>query len=151
MFKVAAELTGFSRIDFDGRKIRKAIQTEGRAVQKAARRLVARRAVSGGGQYPGRATGTLQRAIKLRIFQSGFLAVLQPEKTAEMGADYYPAFLHYGVTGQARRSDHRAQAKSGKWRVEPRKNYMVDALVSRRERVRAALRSALQDALIPRK
>lgn len=136
MLEINATLEGFSRIDFDGKKIRKTMRLLGRDVQKEARRLVARRAISGAGEYPGKQTGTLWRAIKYRVSRPGFLVRIQPDKTSEMGADFYPAFLRYGST---------------KRNLAPRGNYMTDALESRRNMARDAIKRALKDALVPRK
>lgn len=136
MLELNATLEGFSRIDFDGKKIRKTMRLLGRDVQKEARRLVARRAISGAGDYPGRQTGTLWRAIKYRVSRPGFLVRIQPDKTPEMGADFYPAYLNYG---------------SKKRNLAKRKNFMTDALESRRDMARSAIKRALKDALVPRK
>lgn len=135
MLEINVKLDGFSRIDFDSKKIRKTMRTLGRDVQKEARRLVARRAISGAGEYPGRQTGRLWRAIKYRVSKPGFLVKIMPGKTADM-KDFYPAFLLYG---------------SKKRDLAPRKNYMTDALDNRRSVARGALRNALMDSLKPRK
>lgn len=135
MLEINVKLDGFSRIDFDKKKIRKTMRTLGRDVQKEARRLVARRAISGAGEYPGRQTGRLWRAIKYRVSKPGFLVKIMPAKTADM-KDYYPAFLLYG---------------SKKRDLAPRKNYMTDALDNRRSVARGALRNALMDSLKPMK
>lgn len=136
MLEVNVKLDGFSRIDFDKRKIRKTMQVLGRDVQKEARWLVSRRLISGAGEFPGRDTGALWRAIKYKVSKPGFLVRIQPDKTAEMGPDFYPAFLLYG---------------SKKRDLAARKNYMTTALENRRDVARVALRNALQDSLIPRK
>jgi hypothetical protein len=144
--------TGHTRIDFDKKKIRKALRVRGRDIQKEARRLVARRAVSDAGNMPGRDTGALQRSIKARVSRPGFLVSIRPHKTAEMGDDFYPAFLYYGVRRDAkRRTDRKKQVDNGKgWRIEPRGNFMTEALARRRDVSQTALKAALQDALIPR-
>lgn len=135
MLEINVKLDGFSRIDFDKKKIRKTMRMLGRDVQKEARRLVARRAVSGAGEYPGRQTGRLWRAIKYKVSRPGFLVKIMPTKTVDM-KDYYPAFLRYGSKSR---------------NLAPRKNYMTDALESRRSTARGALRNALIDSLKPRK
>lgn len=135
MLELNVKFEGFSKIDFDKKKIRKTMRTLGRDVQKEARRLVARRAISGAGEYPGRQTGRLWRAIKYRVSKPGFLVKIMPGKTADM-KDFYPAFLLYG---------------SKKRDLAPRKNYMTDALDNRRSVARGALRNALMDSLKPRK
>lgn len=129
-------LDGFSRIDFDRRKIRKAMQVNGRDVQKAARKLVSRRAISRPGENPGRMTGAMYRSIKYKVSRPGFLVRIAPYKTAEMGDDFYPAYLYYGST---------------KINLKERNNFMVEALDKRSNNVRVVLRNALESALIPRK
>lgn len=136
MLEINATLEGFSRIDFDGKRIRKTMRLLGREVQKEARRLVARRAISGAGDYPGRQTGAMWRAIKYRVSKPGFLVRIQPDKTEEMGKDFYPAYLNYG---------------SKKRNLAKRRNFMTDALESRRDMARSAIKRALKDALVPRK
>lgn len=151
MLEVNATITGFSRIDFDKKKIRKVLRAEGAIIRKEARKLVARRAIaSAPGEYPTRQTGALMRSIKVKVSKPGFMVKIAPYKTSEMSA-FYPAFLNNGITGLPARKDRKAQLKNGKWRVAPRKNYMIEALNHRRETSRAAILNALQDSLIPRK
>jgi len=128
---------GYSRIDFDKRKIRKAMRTVGRDVQRQARKLVSKRGgKSKPGQAPNRSTGALARSIKVKVSRPGFLVRIAPEKTPAMGDFFYPAVLHYG---------------SEKINLKPRSNYMVDALEMKRSQTRNVLARALPDALIPRK
>ncbi|MDP3088864.1 MAG: hypothetical protein Q8M99_11845 [Methylotenera sp.] len=134
MFEVNATISGFSRIDFDKKKIRRALQIEGRAVQKLSRKLVSKRILDSVGDYPAKKTGRLMRSIKSKVSKSGFLVRIAPQKTAEM-KDFYPAFLHYG---------------SKKNNLAPRKNFMTDALDARRDVSRVAILNALEGALIPR-
>lgn len=135
MIETHVTIDGHSRIDFDRKRMRKAMRKVGADVRKQARRLVARRAISEAGQNPGRDTGVLWRSIKATVSKSGFMVKIRPEKTTEMGADFYPAYLHYGVRG----------------RIDPRANYMETALEQRRAAAQSAIRSALFDSLIPRK
>lgn len=126
----------FDRIDFDKSKVRKTMRTLGRDVQKEARKLVARRAISAPGQNPGRRTGATYRSIKYRVSRPGFLVRVAPYKTAEMGDDFYPAYLHYG---------------SEKINLKARNNYMIEALDRRSQNARQVLMRTLQDALVARK
>lgn len=136
MFEVNATITGFSRVDFDKKKIRKALRAEGGIIRKAARGMVSRKIMaSAPGEYPARQTGTLMRSIKVKVSRPGFLVKIAPYKTAAMPM-FYPAVLHAG---------------SKKMNIAPRKNFMTDALDARREQSRAAILNALEDALIPRK
>lgn len=149
---VHVRMVGHSRIDFDRKKVRKALRANGREVQKEARRLVSRRAVSGAGDDPGMQTGALRRSIKNKVSRSGFLVKVAPQKTSEMGAWFYPAFLYYGVRrGSKRTRDHRKKADTGSgWRIDKRGNYMAEALDRKRAGATKALESALKDALVPR-
>ncbi|MET3229981.1 UNVERIFIED_ORG: hypothetical protein ABIC54_002166 [Burkholderia sp. 1263] len=163
--------TGHTKIDFDKKKIRKTMRVLGRDVQKEARRLVARRAISQPGDYPGRDTGTLRRSIKSKVSRSGFLVRIAPQKTAEMGDDFYPAYLWYGTRGQGRikrlgagegvgKSNRRRRgarsalvaerASATNYVIQPRANYMAEALARRSETSRNAISRALQIALVPR-
>jgi hypothetical protein len=140
MFEVHASLTGHQSIDFDKKRIRKELRQLGGVVRKDARKLVARRAVSRAGEDPGKDSGAMQRSIKAKTYKTGMAARIAPQKTAEMGPEYYPAFLMYGVRN----------AGSPGWRIEPRNNFMITALEGRREMVRDTLTAALKTALKPR-
>lgn len=128
------KIDGFTRLDFDKKKVRKTMGVLGRDIQKAARRLVSRRAVSAAGNYPGAQTGKLKRSIQYRVSKPGFLVRIMPFKTKDM-VDFYPAYLYYG---------------SKKNNLAPRKNFMTDALEARSPHARQVLLKTLEDALIPR-
>lgn len=129
-------LAGHRLIDFDKKKIRKALNQGAAEVRKAARRLVARRAISSPEDFPGKDSGALMRSIKIykRGSKGGYVK-LGPTKTSEMDV-FYPAFLHYG---------------SSKIGLKKRGNYMTVALEQKRESVRSNIRTALEDSLVPRK
>jgi len=132
--RVSATLAGHSRIDFDKKPIKKVLRQQGGEIRKVARRLVARRAISGPGEMPGRQSGVLMRSIKVKVSSGGFWARVSPFKTNEMEV-FYPAFLYYG------------SVKRG---IEKRANYMESALDTRRAAAKDAIRTALQGALKPR-
>lgn len=132
--EVHATLTGFSRIDFDRKRVRKTMQAQGKVVQRDARKLVARKALSEAGNYPGRVTGRLYRAIRYKVSKSGFMVVIRPEKSSGM-KDYYPAFLLHGTSKG----------------IEPRGNYIADSLKKHEATAITAIRETLQDAIQPRK
>lgn len=142
-------IDGHKRIDFDKRLVRKAMRSIGTRVRKLARQKVSGKASQRAGQYPGKRTGELRRSIKSKVSRPGFLVVVRPEKTERM-KDFYPAFLWYGVTGNARRKDRRSQPKNGVWRIAPRDNYMIDALDETRSANQSDLQAALLGALKPR-
>lgn len=125
---------GFKVFDlfFHRKAMRQAMERVGKDVQLAARALVSRRATSRSGQYPGRQTGVLRRSIRYRVSRPGFMVIIQPEKTQEMGKDFYPAFLRYG---------------SRKRNFSARRDYMEDALKKKRNEVRKVIRRALRDAI----
>jgi len=155
----------FSREAFDKRKIRAGMRKVGRLVAGQAQMNLA----LGGGQegYPNSRTGATVESIRYRVSRSGFLVKIAPSKTAAMKS-YYPAYLHYGVRqgnrvralapGQGRgksnrrargaRADLIAARKAGGWRIEPRDNYMVDALQDTKQEVQAILAKAFAASLL---
>lgn len=165
-----ATIVGHSRIDFDKKQVRRTLLKEGRAVQRSARRLVARRAVSKPGEYPGKRSGDLQRSIKPRVGSGGFWVKVAPTKTPQMEGVFYPAFLNYGTKGLGRigrlaaglglgksnrrrrgeRAELVAHRRAAGYILEPRANYMTDALEGRRDQARAAILTTLQASLKPR-
>jgi hypothetical protein len=75
------------------------------------------------------------------------LVKIEPQKTADM-KDFYPAYLWYGVRRGAKRGkSHKKQEATGAWRIEPRENYMVDALNNSKDAVRSILKQAFAAAL----
>lgn len=135
----------FRRLDFNKREIRKGMRVAGRLVQRASRSKI--RKGAGLGDYPAGRSGLLARSISVKVSRPGFLVRVGPNKTAAMGPDFYPAYLFYGVTGNAARKDRKAQPKAGKWRIKPRGNYMADALQEQAGNVRSVLEGALSAAL----
>ena len=95
---------------------------------------MARRAISGAGEMPGRDSGVLWRSIRVKVSSGGFWARISPFKTSEMEI-FYPAVLYYG---------------SVKRNIEKRDNYMANALDARRSAAQGAISSALKGALKPR-
>lgn len=121
-------------IDYDRRAMRAALKAGTKPIIKEARRLVARRAVSGAGDFPGSETGRLKRAIGIvsKGSRGGWIKV---GVKSIPGSIFYPAFLFYGSpkTGLARRG-----------------NFIVAALAAKREEVRGPIRAALAASLVPR-
>lgn len=149
---VNVKLAGFNRIDFDRKKVRAWIRKAAGEVRKEARLMVSRRGTSARGEYPGKQRGLLQRSIRVRLArmsdQGGLWAWVGPTKIAGM-KDFYPAILVRGVTGRQRTKGHKKQAAptSGKYRIDPRGNYMEEALKRRQSGLRNQARDALRDAL----
>lgn len=123
------------RIDFRKAPVRKAMDRIGRAVRFRSRRMVARRAVSRPGDYPGLESGDLLRSINYKVSKSGFLVLIQPDKLAGMEA-FYPAFLWSGARNRRRGGT-----------LEPRENYMIDAMNYKAPYIRAELHAALVKGL----
>lgn len=121
-------------IDYDRRAMRKALRAGTKPIIQEARRIVARRAVSGAGEFPGMQTGRLKRAIGIVSTGSkgGWIKV---GVKSIPGSIFYPAFLFYGSpsTGLAKRG-----------------NFIVAALAAKREAVRGPIRAALAASLVPR-
>jgi hypothetical protein len=127
---------GFDKsVDFDKKEIRKAMRSIGRLIERRAKRDLS--SGGGGARYPVVRTGALRDGIGIKVSRSGFLVRVRPEKTSAMGRWYYPAYLHYGV---------KRRTGAG-MRVEPRDNYMVDALQAEAGDVESILRVALGSAL----
>lgn len=143
MNEVNVKLFGFSRIDYDKKPIRKTLQQQIALVRDDARGLVSGSSPSSPGEYPGKRSGVLKRAIKSKVLRSGLAAVARPEKTARMGKDFYPAFLKQGVKQR--------KGKVLNPGLKPRGDYMVDALERRTSSATEAIREALQASLVPRK
>lgn len=128
-------LAGHKTIDYDRRALRRALVAGAGRVRKAARRLVARQAVSAPGQFPGRASGALQQTIGVvsRGSKGGWVRI--GPKTFKDGQFFYPAVLYYG---------------SAKRHIAKRANYMSAALQTEAPAIRAQVRAALRDCLVPR-
>lgn len=157
-------------IDYDRKKMRAALVRGAGAVRKEARRLLSRRATSKPGEVPGRQQGQLWRAIGVvsKGNKGGWVKI--GPKTIR-GSSFYPAFLFYGVKTAARiqrlapgegrgASNRRGRGQraalvserksSSAYRLEPRANYMEEALQNKANAVRVEARDALRGALIPR-
>lgn len=155
----------YTRLDFNKRKIRAAMRKAGRVVAAAAQMNIA--LARGSDNYPVSRTGELVRSIDPKVSRSGFMVKIMPTKTGGM-AEYYPAYLYYGVRqggrvkalakgegrgkSNRRASGQRAEAlaarQSNGWRIAPRANYMVDALQATEGRVREILTAAFASSLI---
>lgn len=158
------------RIDFDKKKVRKTILAEAREVRKLARRMVARRAISSPGEFPGKDSGLLQKSIKVFPGRKGAMfAVIRPHMISGMEV-FYPGILnrgskrHLGALAagegkgksnrrarQGRVADLAARSASGSYLIQPRANYMEEAMTQRRTAARAAISNAVQNAVTVQK
>lgn len=152
--EVHVAMAGFEReLDFDKKKVREAMRKIGVLIRRDARKDVGRKAIPGRpyqgsveGEFPRKLTGRLRKSINYKVSRPGFLVMIRPQPKSIPG-DFYPAFLHYGVTGKPRRKDHKAQEKDGMWRIAPRKNYMVEVLKRHEGTIKTTLHKALVAAL----
>lgn len=147
------ELLSFS--DIDGKKLKKTQRKVGREVQKIARKLVSKRAVSKPGELPGMNTGKLRKAISYRPSRSGFSVGISSQAKGFNGT-YYPPFVLYGhrerdadkvlgLDGKKQRGK-----RIGKKVAAPRANWIVEAAMKYGvERYGYEIRNALNDAIKP--
>lgn len=154
-------IEGFEKFDreaFDTRKVRAGMRKAGRLVTgKAQMNLALARGNAG---YPRVRTGRLLNSVTFKVSRSGFMVKVAPKKTGDMQA-FYPAYLHYGVkqggrikgrpSGSRRargaRADLVAARRAGGWRIDPRDNYMADALQDSAADVQKILGAAFADGL----
>lgn len=131
MTDIRIDVEGFDHLVYNRRELKKAIRAGGALVRKEARRLIASRAVSGAGEFPGYKSGAMSRAIKVKVASGGGYVKIMPYKTAEMGPKFYPAFLMVGT----RRG------------LRPRKDFMVAALDNKQAEIRLAIAATLVNAI----
>lgn len=145
----------FHKDSFDKRKVRAAFRKVGRLV--ASRAQLNLSLAGGAGNYPRKISGVLRDSIKMRVSRSGFMVKVMPDKIAGMD-EYYPAYLHYGVTRAAwlagRKKSTSAKSKrktlvsaGATWHVKPRGNYIADALEDESARVQSVLSAGFAAAL----
>lgn len=127
---ISMRAEGFDRLMFNRRELKAAIRKGGGEVRREARRLIARRAISAAGEFPGRDSGVMLRSIKVKVGSGGGYAKIAPFKTGDM-KEFYPAFLEYGTSRG----------------LQPRKNFMLAALDNKRAAIRAAISASLRRAL----
>lgn len=154
-------IEGFEKFDreaFDKKKIRAGMRKAGRLVTSKAQMNLA--LARGNAGYPRVRTGRLLRSITFKVSRSGFMVKVAPKKTSDMQA-FYPAYLHYGVKQGSRikgrpsgsrrargaRADLVSARRAGGWRIDPRDNYMTDALQDSSAGVQKILGAAFADGL----
>ena len=122
-------------IDYDRKKMRRALNEGAGEVRKEARRLLSRRALrSQAGDVPAMQSGRLMRSIGTikRGSKGGWVKV--GPRTIK-GSVFYPAFLFYG---------------SPKTGLSKRANYMELALQAKASGIKTRSQNLLADALVPR-
>ena len=122
------------RTDIDVKAFRPKLRLIGRTLVKQARHKVSKVGVSGPNEYPGRRTGKLRKAIKYRLFKSGFGLVLM-QGMPDGAQEFYPSFLRYG-----------AKRKRGGL-LQARKNYIEDTGTTNKEFAFQVVREAIDESL----
>ena len=94
--------------EFEPKRMKRAMRTVGQVMRKDARRLVARRAVSAPGAFPGRVTGDLLKSVRFKLSRSGWSVKVASYRTEAMKAKdtFYPAILIHGSAHLAPRGDY---------------------------------------------
>lgn len=129
--KSEIRIESLSLWDFDLDVLRDRLKTEGREYRKDARRLVARKVISGAGEFPGKRTGRLQQTIAVKQLSGGLGFYI----THKMKGDEfrYPFVLAYG---------------SSKRNIAPRKDHIVETFNARRTgtlmRIRESVRKSIK-------
>lgn len=129
--KSEIRIDSLSLWDFDLDVLRDRLKTESREYRRDARRLVARRVISGPGEYPGRRKGRLQQTIITKQLRSGLGFYI----THKMRRDEfrYPFVLAYGST---------------KRNIAARKDHIVETFKARRDgtlmRIRESVRKSIK-------
>lgn len=138
MVELHSKILGHTQADFDKRIVRKRLRKVGARVQKKARSKVNRKKViSRPGEYPGRRTGGLFRAIKSKGSRSGFSVAVAPRKTREHGnkrTNFYAAYL-------ANDTEH----------AKARGDYLGDTMYEMDSSIKRELSDILREALIIKK
>lgn len=130
------------RTDFDKKKFRSFLRVIGGKIRKSAKLRVDSQWTSRPNTYPGKKTGSLQKAISIRYFRSGYGMKVQQEMPKRSEGDkrkeaFYPAFLRYGAVN----------GKKPRWRILPRRNYIEDAFNLHREEMVNGVAQALEESL----
>ncbi|MGJ8619612.1 MAG: hypothetical protein ACSHWN_04715 [Methylophilaceae bacterium] len=132
---VRSSIKGFKRVDFEVKNIRKTLRAEASPIRKTARRLISSKRTSDPGDYAGRRTGLLKKAIKLKVARSGMSVAVAPFREGRMRDSkngFYPAFLVYG-------------RKDGS--LKPRKNQMQEAFARHRQHAQDAIYNTVQRSI----
>lgn len=141
MIDIRIDVDGINSIIFNKRELKSAFKKGGAVVRKESRRLIASKAISAAGQFPGYVTGAMSKSIKLTVGSGGGYVKVMPYMTPLMAQNsiskeyeegiFYPAVLMAG--------NNRG--------LKPRKDFMVQALDNKQAEIKSAIRKALQDAL----
>ncbi|WP_417536102.1 hypothetical protein [Methylophaga sp.] len=130
MVDSVVKVESLSLWDFDRDVLTDGLRSEGKLQAKDAKRLVARKAISKAGEYPGKRSGVLQRSIKTKMFRNGLGVYITHQMPR--GQFRYPFVLVNG------------SSKNG---IKARKDYIVDTFTSRRSAVLAMIQASLKKSI----
>nr|DAJ51210.1 MAG TPA: Putative head tail adaptor [Caudoviricetes sp.] len=140
--------------DFDVKTMKKGLREIGQRIAKISRQKVSTKGVSEPGEYPGRTSGTLRRAIRRDVSKSGFSVTVKTKKTRAMNDVFYPAFVFYGHRGPKTRNERDNvghKTTDGEKVAGPRLNWITDAVEEYgTHRIIANLNELMDTAIIPK-
>lgn len=119
---------------FDLEKLKDVLKNEGKIQKAAAKKLVARRAISNAGENPGKDTGVLAKSISAKVFRNQLGVVITHNMKKD--AVRYPFVLVHGRS-----------AGNGYGAIAPRNDYIADVFMSRKAATTAALVSTLKNSV----
>jgi hypothetical protein len=135
------------RADIDKKVFRPYLRQIANGIRKSARKKASQKKVSARGEYPGKRSGALAKAIRVRYFKSGYgFKVLQevPTTGGRIKNDcwqFYPAFLRFGVKRRKKGQ------KLDSWRIEKRRDYINDAALEHEQGAMDVVMQGLDAAL----
>ena len=119
------------RADIDKKVFRPYLRQIANGIRKSARKKASQKKVSARGEYPGKRSGALAKAIRVRYFKSGYGFRWQ----------FYPAFLRFGVKRRKKGQ------KLDSWRIEKRRDYINDAALEHEQGAMDVVMQGLDAAL----
>lgn len=123
------------RTDFDKKAFRPKLREIGKIIRKSARKKVSAEAVSTPDTYPGKRTGKLRKAIKYKLFRSGYGVVVFQDKPDER-KEFYPAFLRFGTKKRKRGGV-----------LEKRRDYVSDTMLQHENQAMQLVFEGLEESL----
>lgn len=129
VLELVSVVSGDLQADFSPERMKRTMRVVGQDFRKNARRLIARRAVSAPGAFPGRVTGEMQRATRFKLSRSGWSVRVAAYPTPAM-KEFYPAFLIRGVKSHG---------------LAPRADFIAATYDQRLEWARTAISTSLLD------
>lgn len=175
---VHVDFPNAKKVVFNRRIVRRAFHKIGRAIQQDARQRISQRHGSKPGEDPGYWSGATVRSIGYYVPREtgrrpGFMVKISPNQKRGRGmtpiqtregphsSGFYPAYLYFGVRrgaritlrrnkkGEMTRAKHKGASGGSGWRIQPRGNYMTEALKDKKYWTERTLFNALRRAVVP--